>query len=173
MEYLIIYHGNLPSNGSKDDKGKIREILNDQIKKIWDTDQYKNLMKSRQSNKKVKDMYVSVADINYLPMISSKIKLYCHIKIEYFSNRSPSEIFTDGDLDNKLKTLFDGLRAITSKQEKTYEKENQLYYTVLEDDNLVKGLTIETHQIFSNDEDFYIITIIPKKEFITYENIEI
>lgn len=173
MDYKFFYRGNIPSNGNSKQKGNIREILNPQIKKVWDVEAYKTLLNKRKSSNKFDSMCVTTSGAKYLPLISSETKLYCHLEIEYYTKNEMRFVFADGDIDNRVKTLFDGLRAPSSPQEKTYENNNDIYYTMLEDDKLIKGLSIKSYQIFTDEDDFYIITLIPKKENVTYENLEI
>ena len=64
-------------------------------------------------------------------------------------NHAPGSIVTKkGDLDNRLKTLLDGLRIPTSQQEiRTFTSQETLeeneYICLLEDDVLITALQIE------------------------------
>ena len=77
------------------------------------------------------------------------MELLCQLDIRFLRREQPGAIIHGGDLDNRLKTLFDGLRIPLAED----EVPNSLlpggrYFCLMEDDALVTRLTIETGQLF-------------------------
>jgi hypothetical protein len=78
----------------------------------------------------------------------ARFKVRCGLKIDLLVNHEPGSVITKaGDLDNRLKTLIDGLRVPAGRQEiKTFTSSEKLaadkYVCLLEDDVLITSLQI-------------------------------
>jgi hypothetical protein len=73
----------------------------------------------------------------------------CGLEITMLVNHDIASVLTPtGDLDNRLKTLFDGLRCPIGQQEikgfRDAAREDDDYLCLLEDDALITSLKIET-----------------------------
>ena len=99
---------------------------------------------------------VVVGDQQFLPLVRPALMLKCGLRIEMLVNHEVASVLTKtGDLDNRLKTLFDGLRCPTGPQEvKQYKlADTGPYHCLLEDDALITSLQIETHRNFAAPTD--------------------
>jgi hypothetical protein len=88
----------------------------------------------------------------FFPLVRPALKLKCELEIQLLLNHEVASVLTrTGDLDNRLKTLFDGLRCPQSQQEISRYKPTDidLYWCLLEDDALIAALRIETHRNFA------------------------
>lgn len=53
----------------------------------------------------------------FIPLVTEELGLRCKLDILFLRPENPGSLFVRGDLDNRLKTLFDGLRIANDKQE--------------------------------------------------------
>jgi hypothetical protein len=93
-------------------------------------------------------------DKEFLPLVRNSAALVCSMDILFLRRGSPGRIFEKGrkqDLDNRLKTLFDGLRMPEHKEEVESggDAVPRPMYCLLEDDELITGLSIRTGQLLA------------------------
>ena len=92
-------------------------------------------------------------------LVKANFKVKCGLKIDLLVNHEPGSVFTSrGDLDNRLKTLLDGLRLPTSQQEiKNYVDSEFLqkndFTCLLENDVLITALDVEMQRWLDAPED--------------------
>jgi hypothetical protein len=81
------------------------------------------------------------------------LKLVCHLDVELLTRLQVGHFFTDttGDLDNRLKILFDALRAPRHANEliagKGPNSEQKPFFVLLEDDILITKISIESRRL--------------------------
>jgi hypothetical protein len=67
----------------------------------------------------------------------------------FLRKESPGKIYQGGDLDNRLKTLFDALAIPNVDQIIRGDDFESPIYCLLEDDSLIASLSVETHRLLS------------------------
>lgn len=187
MEFQLIYEGKLPSNGNKEDKSKIREQLHLQLKKLWTLPPLSYVSSYKEETKdagitpfkynsdplaydcgKEPCLVETVSDCKFIPIVHESLNLSAELDI--FINFSPSDEDADnvsnfikqcGDIDNKLKTLLDGLKIPDSNQlpnqwaESWLQKGRHEMYCLLQDDRLISSLSTKVAHtcLLPYDED--------------------
>ena len=68
---------------------------------------------------------------------------------EGLRKEEPGKVYQAGDLDNRLKTLFDALAVPKDEQVVSDQTIVDPIYCLLEDDALIANCTIETHRLLS------------------------
>jgi hypothetical protein len=77
----------------------------------------------------------------------------CSIDVLYLRNECPGSVIKAGDIDNRLKTLFDALQM--PKDEKQLgeytapELDENPFYCLLEDDSLIVRAAVETDTLLA------------------------
>jgi hypothetical protein len=170
LEFTLVYRGPLPAASQTStrtqEKQQIRRLLSSQLATLWQ--QHSNLRSYRDSylveatllpNGSIQYPegvqghlpYVRLGGFRLLPLISRRVQMSCAIAIEFFRRGLPGDIVGHGgDIDNRLKTLLDALRMPQNINELAGDKPEQpdeLFYSVLEDDSLISGLAVDTHQL--------------------------
>jgi hypothetical protein len=120
----------------------------------------------------------------FVPLVREEFDLLCSLKILMLRRDFPlGSIIHAGDLDNRIKTLIDGLRRPRNGNElrgnENPAEGEDPFYVLLEDDDLVSGLTVETDMLFaplangSNDEGDVkiVISVEIKPEHVTMFNL--
>jgi hypothetical protein len=84
----------------------------------------------------------------FLPLVTSELKLGCWLDVLYLRRQPPGNLWHHGDIDNRLKTLFDCLQIPDANQgyELLKQEGDELpyFYCLLENDNLISKVTVET-----------------------------
>ena len=118
----------------------------------------------------------------FLPLVTSQLNLTCWLDILYLRRQPPGSLWQHGDIDNRLKTLFDTLAIPDAHQgyEQRTQQDNEkpYFYCLLENDRLISKITVETDLLFQDlasppDENDarLIITVRLRPYQITFQNI--
>ncbi len=163
MKFRLTYEGRLEANGSAQHKHEIRQALHPQLRHLWATDP--NLQKwifivppesklpRAELPNTAKKIDILAQDFercgyHFVPLATSQSSLIAAIDILFLRPDQPGGIIQSGDIDNRLKTLFDGLKMPASKEElgpyTTPRDDEEPFYVLLEDDRLLSHVSIET-----------------------------
>lgn len=159
-------------------KHEIRTQLSPQLKKIWDSDRnlgkYLRVFGHRWMNMhpEIKDeelprdddglraamnnfgiLYLAQnwerAKQGFVPLVSSDMGLRCKLDILFLRPGAPGEIVKSGDIDNRLKTLFDALKIPESAQALGGSPvQSDPVFCLLQDDGLVTELRVVTDHLW-------------------------
>jgi hypothetical protein len=94
---------------------------------------------------------VPLSGVDFIPLLTRKNYRVAELALLLWRRSEPGNILQpDGDIDNRLKTLFDALRMPHSVDEidsGSLFKEGRCY-CLLEDDSLITKLTVSTHKTY-------------------------
>ncbi len=148
MEFTLIYSGPLKGGArQKDDKHLLRQEFHLQLKRLWSQPP----LLDREAGSSLKGNTVAVGPYLFLPLVRKELDLYAELDIILFRVQPPGEIIhTGGDIDNRLKTLFDGLRRPTNQLELpdgvVPGPDETPFYCLLDDDSLITSVNVTTRQ---------------------------
>jgi hypothetical protein len=83
----------------------------------------------------------------YVPLVNKSAELVASLDILYLRYGLPGNVLAGGDIDNRLKTLFDALTMPASKQQlggAIASEGEDPFYVLLEDDRLINQVSVET-----------------------------
>ena len=84
---------------------------------------------------------------NFVPLVNRWMKVACRIDVLYLRPKPPGDIIKAGDIDNRLKTLFDALKMPSASadlgEHKTPNADEQPFYCLLEDDGFITSVSVE------------------------------
>jgi hypothetical protein len=86
----------------------------------------------------------------YIPLVTEEMGVRCSLDILFLRPEEPGLIIKGGDLDNRMKTLFDSLRVPNNLAEAGGEKGkegDEPIYCLLEDDRLISEIRIVTDHL--------------------------
>ena len=152
MEFTLYYQGTLKANGTPTDKHNIRKVFHKQLKELW------NQIPLKYCHDLKRDLEKEINGIKFIPLVSDDTALTTELDITLLRPGKPGSIIMDGgDIDNRLKTLFDALRVPQTANEipKGYEPEGEEkpFYCLLEDDSLIEKVSIKTDKLLEKTED--------------------
>jgi len=85
----------------------------------------------------------------FFPLVRDSFALKSSLRISFLRKEEPGKVYQAGDLDNRLKTLFDALAVPKDEQVVSDQTIVDPIYCLLEDDALIANCTIETHRLLS------------------------
>ena len=193
MQLRLTYQGSLlGANGKNtraDHKHEIRKCFHKQLKRFWELHPVLSKLSLQDANCPTRHYmiipYLSEKfgryGYNFVPLISEFFVVSCSLSILLLRPDSPGKIIRSGDLDNRLKTIFDALRIPQSQDElgghETPSDDEHPMYCLLEDDRLVTHVSIETDTLLEpvsntpNANDVHlVIRVDVQPYFLTREN---
>ena len=156
MEFRLTYEGPLKAatrdNSRMRDKHVIRKEFHKQLAELWRVQRpltdigYPSFLKSFSGR-------YARGGFNFLPLINKPFNLVCSLDILFLRRESPGELIKHGgDLDNRLKTLFDALRIPEINDELTDfspSQEEDPFFCLLEDDALITNFQVTTDRLLT------------------------
>lgn len=165
MDFVLRYRGPLPANGSIKGKQQIRKAIHTQLIQLCNLEKMLEQAKSEslpegvlkgrevQVPRPLTAMYffVALGGFRFVPIINRPHELSCALDILFLRRERPGSIIQyGGDLDNRLKTLFDALRMPHEASELTGitpDVADERVYCLLEDDALITRVSVSTQQL--------------------------
>jgi hypothetical protein len=176
MRFVLTFDGELPSNGKVRDKWEIRKQFHPQLQELWrvhpatqeimryrhiptEGGAYMPMVRHHSIARPEQDLRpypsidlceeVSIGTRKFLPLVRERIGLRCGLTIQFLRREEPGRVYQGGDMDNRLKTLFDALGVPNQDQIVDDPTLDDPVYCLLEDDGLIAGVNIETHRLLS------------------------
>jgi hypothetical protein len=82
----------------------------------------------------------ALAGKRYIPLVTKEMNLHCSLDVVLLRRTEPQKIYSEGDLDGKIKTLMDALKKPELNDAKNGDEDP--LYCLVEDDNLITELKL-------------------------------
>lgn len=155
MQFRLTYSGPLLGASRSDTRARhkhdIRRAFHGQLKLLWETH-----VELQHHVNQPASLYGSPAWLagqfgrnghRFVPLVFKSGFLYARVDVLMLRLGTKQDIVQDGDLDGRLKTIFDALRMPRSAEElagATPSEGEDPFYVLLEDDNLITRASIES-----------------------------
>jgi hypothetical protein len=206
MRFRLTYHDDLKSSGNRSQpeaKWVIRNAIHSQLAELWTT--HPALSGVGLTTQVIGNAFISdspligTADIDvttprtrvraelaapierdgrsYIPLVRKSMELACGLDILFLRREEPGSIVSQsGDLDGRIKTLFDGLTIPQSGDLNAGAPSAQPCYCLLENDSLVVDFAVRTDRLLSGIaaskyEVMLVIDVVIRMMRITSHNI--
>ena len=152
MKFRLYYRGQLKPNGRPKDKQTLRRAFHPQLKELWNHPPLNELAKDfLDPNWELKVLVDSVEGWTFASVINSKHDLVAALDIIMLRQEDPGSLVAKGgDIDNRLKTLFDALaipKAAQIPKDDAPREDEQPFHCLLEDDRLITGLNVTVDRL--------------------------
>jgi hypothetical protein len=178
VEFRLLYTGLLPSDGDAATKHRIRKYFHPQLRRLWanhsNLTQYAAMRgvyansepESAQTKSDAELSLVGLRSLasewnefgfNFLPLVQKNYCLACSLDILFLRKGGPGHLVTNGDLDGRIKTLFDALQKPQQKNEcggETPEEDEDPFYVLFQNDKLISEIKVTTDELFNYEGDF-------------------
>jgi hypothetical protein len=167
MEFRLTYEGPLKAATSQNSRAKhkheIRKLFHKQLVELWsrypplaamktnhEWDQERGMPGTGMGPPEIESIGIRFERCGYrfVPLITREKALCCDLDILFLRRENPGALFHGGDLDNRLKVLFDALRIPGNCDElggySVAPDEVPYFYCLLSDDQLITGISIKT-----------------------------
>ena len=152
MDFTLTYDGDLKANGHIEHKQEIRRIFHKQLLEYWKHTPFDDLRRPPDTVTK------EVGSFRFFPLVNSGRNEIAELQITMLRpEKGPGYIVGQGgDLDNRLKTLFDSLRMPKNIDEippNDEPGENEVpFFCLLEDDILITKISISSDRLVESCE---------------------
>lgn len=154
MEFRLIYDGPLKAAAGVNDKHELRKPFHEQFKVLWKQiplSDNKDLLEDPPKKNRI-SVIADFDNFKFAPLVCEKLHLICELDITLLRPEAPGSVITQGgDIDNRLKTLFDSLRMPKNKNEipsKILSEDlDKPFFCLLEDDNLITKVNVSTDRL--------------------------
>lgn len=159
VEFRLVYKGLLPSGNESHfkDKHRIRRLLHKQLKTLWETHpSLRGFTEVHPDGTRLLDRISSnyaTWDYKCVPLVSSRVHaIACSLDILFLRRDQPGNLISNlGDVDNRVKVLFDALQVPDKSATLTdtpTEDEDPLF-CLLENDRLITEVKITTDRLLT------------------------
>lgn len=185
MKFKLLYFGEIFTNPKKRSQhiADIRMQFHPQFKKLLEHHPWDNLTQYMMPNAQKSPISTKhIGGIDWNPIITPNLNLLAEIEIQLFHPEIVG--VAHSDVDNRVKTILDGLRCPQNEHEIGENTPRNIgpIYTLLDDDHLVTKLSVNTSHLLSdaifkkpkengNDTVFMLIDVNVRVEEGTLENL--
>ncbi|WP_143748491.1 hypothetical protein [Mesorhizobium carmichaelinearum] len=170
MYFRLTYEG--PLHATQDVQGDpdkrrfqkhdLRRKFHPQLKHLWETHPMLIEKNSGRDGHAVRYIARTAAEnqvygYSYVPLLKKGDHVICHIETLFLRRQMPGGLIRGGDLDNRMKSLYDGLRMPSRPAEMRDiagpQADETPFFVLLEEDNLITHTAIETDILLDPPED--------------------
>ena len=144
MKFILTFDGELYPNGKAAEKWKIRQHLHPQLQELWSINSSLKALKGSELCAEIER-----GGRRFLPLVRETLAQECSLKILFLRKEDAGRVYQGGDLDNRIKTLLDGLSVPKKEQVIDDQTIDDPIYCLVDDDASITGLEISTHRLLS------------------------
>jgi len=165
VQFHLMYKGALKSNGNLKEKHNIRKYFHPQLKELWNQlplKEYKKYLEVSPTEGSI-SVIERVGKFHFAPLVTTRLKLISELNIVLLRPEEPGRIITSGDIDNRLKTLFDALRCPKDESEippnETPTSQETPFFCLLQDDALITSVNVMCDRLlcYSDPSDVFLL----------------
>lgn len=165
MRFRLTYRGQLRPRKSVKlvDIHEIRSNLHPQVKQLWNIDPLSQFNEG--FHRLRTETTLDRAGMKFRPIICRRLALIAHIDVLFLRPQPPGAIIgKGGDIDNRLKTLFDALRVPSASEVEKGKLQippgEAEMHCLLEDDSLLTKVAFESDRLLgAHDENDAILIL--------------
>jgi hypothetical protein len=157
MEFCLHYSGKLKSRDTAAGKHHIRKALHSQLKALCESERMRSVFESNTQDVKEgrgKPLYVEHDSKRFWFLISEHLSTAVDISVTMLVPHEVARIVHNGgDIDNRIKTLFDALRVPAAPSEvpasDSFDYSAGGMYCLLQDDKLIDRVSLRSYQDYA------------------------
>lgn len=165
LEFRLIYQGALHSNARPAEKHRIRRYLHPQLRRLWRLHKGLRQLANRfattaepaaMEDERVESGLAAIgrkwnrAGFDLVPLVTPAHALRCSVDVLFLRPEEDRFVMCSGDIDGRLKTLFDALRIPLNRDEAANAEpgdDERPLFCLLEDDRLITEVRVFTDQL--------------------------
>lgn len=158
VNFRLTYYGPLKAQSQSEtrraEKHRIRSVFNRQLRNFIDSKKAEFLtpeIRRYMSAKEDVELTVKRGDAAYFAIVRERLNLVCDLDILFLRRENPGQLISGGgDIDNRIKVLFDALRIPQDDNEVRglpSQAEGELFLCLVEDDRLITGFRVTTDRL--------------------------
>ena len=164
MRFTLHYSGPLRASGRPEHKHELRRAFHVQLAELWRHEPLSKMMNlhlpkgdpARKLGESVSS-FRPLGPFNFIPLATNELRLIAGLEVVLLRPEPPGRLVTQGgDIDNRLKTLFDALSMpqLGGLPQGAHPADDESpFFCVLEDDNLITAVNVQTEHLLAHRED--------------------
>jgi hypothetical protein len=164
MELRLTYSGLLLGTGSKPRPGHVHDIrrkFHPQLRRFWKVNPWLNQFVEGQRHYALDKFDRIVSNFSrcgyrFAPLVRREEALLCAVEILFLRPGPAGSVLNQGDIDNRLSTLFDALSVPQHCEQLASHKApgdgEDPFFCLLEDDSLVSQVSVETGELLEETD---------------------
>ena len=157
MHFTLTYDGELPSKARAPEKQRIRQAFHPQLAELWSHRPLSDHLSYRlptDENGSISAV-IQAGPHTFVALVNAKMCFTAELDILMLRPERPGGIIlAGGDIDNRLKTLLDSLRAPSDNPQEYNEitmhsSVDDPIHTLLEDDGLITRISVNTDRLLN------------------------
>ena len=168
MQFRLVYQGKLPASGAetqRKQKHEIRRAMHRQLLELWTTHPFLKRFVTGRTPKVFPDLSETVSvmyamadnyarcGFRFLPLIRNTSGVACSLDVLFLRRDEPGQLVrSGGDIDNRIKVLFDALRMPQECNELrgcAPESDEDPFLCLLEDDRFITDFKVTTDRLLT------------------------
>ena len=167
MRLVLHYRGELRANGAPAHKHDLRRMFHRQLKRLWSQkplSERPEWLKPKYPEGVNYSLLHQFEGFTFVPLVSDEMNAVAELSITILRPEPPGSVITQGgDIDNRLKTLFDALtmpRHSTAIPKGVVPASDEIpFFCLLKDDNLVTAVSVRTEQLLEPGIDESLVDV--------------
>ena len=160
MQFTLVYRGPLKSNARPSAKHTLRQHFHRQLRRLWSVFPLNEYGEWLEPYSKANEVSVlrQMHGFTFAPLICERMHALAELSmILLWPQRPGSIIKSGGDIDNRLKTLFDALKMPSEPtalpRGAIPQPDETPFFCLLEDDSLIARVNVETDRLLEDAAD--------------------
>jgi hypothetical protein len=154
VEFVLWYQGPLKASAGPVEKQSIRRVFHSQLRELWTQRplcNHSEYLEERPAEGSISNIR-HVGSFRLAPLATEALRLVVELHVTFLRPEEPGKLITQGgDIDNRLKTLFDALRVPKDDSElppnDPPQADEDPFHCLLEDDNLITAVHVQTERL--------------------------
>lgn len=159
MQFTLTYRGPLKSNARPADKHELRRHFHRQLKLLWTAyplSEYGDWLQPLGEKNEISALR-SKHGFTFAPLVCQKMRAVAELDIKLLWPHAPGSIITSGgDIDNRLKTLFDALKLPSEPTALPSgilpDVDEDPFFCLLEDDSLIARVNVDADRLLEKTD---------------------
>lgn len=154
MQFTLYYRGELKANAGPQEKHRIRQRFHLQMRTLWNEAPLRDFQTFISDPPKMGalNLLIKKHGFTFAPLVSNVLNLVAELDLLMLWPQPAGAIISaGGDIDNRLKTLFDALKVPSEPSAlpsgATPGSDETPFFCLLQDDRLITRVNVETDQL--------------------------
>jgi hypothetical protein len=180
LHLTLYYRGPLKARGSREHKHEIRRAFHRQLCERWKNPPLRELRRYLLNEPTIlildtPSLVREIGGFRFVPLVAESFAAVAELNLHLLRPGPLGEILSQGgDIDNRLKTLFDAL-AVPQKNmlpdDAAPLPNEQPFYCLLDDDRLISAVRVETAQLLEPvTDDSEVVLFVQVVTRVAYDN---
>lgn len=155
MQFRLHYSGPLHANADERRKHEIRRLIHPQLATIWDSPAMLH-RKVTWNFEQHRDVWFRRRGLfDFVPLVNHKLHSIASLQITWLRPGELGSIVSkSGDIDNRLKTLFDALRVPDASPSNMQPATDETpFFCLLDDDSLITEVEVISDRLLVPNKD--------------------